>query len=1261
MNEKEEQLKVARKSMLYGFITFAVLMLITQWYATQSVAEQCNYNALLGARFVIGDWKIYFPFSYYMWCNDETIAGLIPSILAPYKMLYYLCVAGGFGVFYVAKSSMKVATEHGSASFATQKDIIDSGLGDTVEVENPADILRNQMWDDVHNIEESFFTINALPENTKKERIVKQKRWKNYWEYIKKNRPKDTKEQRIWDWEHNLEDYDEYAKSLPEGSDERDSIETRILKLYAERDALETAEERENWDKYHNIRKRQEAANDYKDRNLKKQVWDEVIHYILKNRPKGSEEQQKWDNQHNINRIIKKLREDIEDIENYISDNRPKPETEEEIRRFAISKHPRPTEKQVEWDKFHNLRETVARIKSNKELKDAERKSMLESINAYIKSNQPEKDTEEYFLWWRHHNLNLNKKNYMDKLKKWEAFISKGCPKPKKIKQPKNSGVVVGINPFTHKLMLHDGVEHILLMAPTRSGKGVCTIVPTGLIWAHSIFFFDPKGELWGLTSGYRKHVLRQKVLKFQPLCKDGSAARWNPLAEVNYRSFEELSDVQSITGVMVRPDGESKGDDFWPNSAQALLNGVIMHLLYKHDQEGLPLPCPTDIMSFLSTPDKSTDELFTGMKTYPHISVEEFLEEPIKDENGNIQYDKNGVMIRRKNPLKEIYGEYIKNFKEFSDALGITVRSIDEIRTVLQYKIDQGETICWTPEIAGLPSGQPFYQLLTHPKVAECAANILNGAEQTRASIMQTAQTSLAIYQDPVVQTNTAVSDFAIRDLLDPKQEVSLYLVMEVKDIAAVKPIARLFIQMICSKLIQDMKFGSAAKGLKKQRLLLMLDEFPQLGNMKCIELALAICAGYGIKMCIVCQDVNQLNKEYTKDNSIGSNCHLHIYFTPNIDSGGATAESISKQLGKKTIKTVSHSDGGGGFFKGSDSTSSTGRELMTPDEVSHMSSEKELVFVAGHKPIFGDKLRFYQHDWLLNRTKIDNPPTSDSVTRIVDYKTMFKIREAEVASKEKERLVVLADKAEKEGVTLKQYLLRDEEERLKREKEIIRKLTGQTDDSEEQQNGEEFEDNSRNAESRENVEGTESTKTVDDEMAGRHTSIPETTSLEERKRLDRERIMLRRQHIAERRRSAINNTRSEDSAGGTGVNVGSMTGTSSPIDNEAIEMGVELLDKTERRPARFNMGAGISLNQSMEDSSDKEEENHALSEEADAHEEYKAPQNVEEPTEPDEDDDVEVQEPNSNEPASDKSEISESDFVNFFNKGNEKEDNPN
>lgn len=637
--------------------------------------------------------------------------------------------------------------------------------------------------------------------------------------------------------------------------------------------------------------------------------------------------------------------------------------------------------------------------------------------------------------------------------KKVPAISLFGHTLMKKKKIVKDSGVVVGINPYTHHLMLHDGVEHILLMAPTRSGKGVCTIVPTGLIWKHSIFFFDPKGELWSLTSGYRKNFLHQKVLKFQPLCTDGSGARWNPLAEINYRTTEELIDTQSIVSVMVRPDGEQKGgDSFWPDSAAALLNGVILHLLYKHDKEGLPLPCPTDIMSFLSSPGKSTEELFTGMRDYPHITVEEFLELPKKDENGKPLKDENGIEIHYKNPFKEIYGEYIKDFSPFVREFGCPVKSIDEIRVMILHKMDLKEKIEWgTVDENGMPNRKPYHFLLTHPKVAETASNMLNGAEQTRASIMQTAQTSLAIYQDPVVQSNMAVSDFAIRDLLDPQQEVSLYLVMEVKDIQTVKPIARLFIQLLCSKLIRDMKFETDPKKPKpkKQRLLLMLDEFPQLGNMKCIELALAICAGYGIKMCIVCQDVNQLNKEYTKDNSIGSNCHLHIYFTPNIDSGGATAEAISKTLGEKTIDSVSHSDGGGGFAKGSNSISQTGRKLMTPDEVSHMSSEKELVFVAGHKAIYGDKLRYYLVPWLLKRTQVPRPAISDHVTRVTTYDELFHVHAADAAAKEDDRKTVLAAKAKELGYTYRDYMQLLEKERKEREAKIYKAITGKEPDS--------------------------------------------------------------------------------------------------------------------------------------------------------------------------------------------------------------------
>ena len=662
----------------------------------------------------------------------------------------------------------------------------------------------------------------------------------------------------------------------------------------------------------------------------------------------------------------------------------------------------------------------------------------------------------------------------------------------------KKSGIVVGVNPYTHKLMLHNGPEHMLLVAPTRSGKGVNTIIPTGLIWQDSIFFFDPKGELWANTAGYRKKYLHQTVMKFQPLCTDGSGASWNPLAEVNYRTAEEWPDITTLVNVMVKPDGEKKGggDPFWENSAASLLNGVIVHLLYQHDKEGLPLPCPSDIMSFLSSPDPEV--AFSVMQKYPHISEKEFLEEEIKDKDGNPILDNFGQPKHYKNPFKEIYGEYIKDFTPFSKALGIEVKSVEAIRLAIIEKRKMGVEIDFQeneldPDEKEMSNDaeKPWFRLLTHPKVAECASNFLTGAEQTRASILQTAQADLGIYQNPVVQKNTQVSDFAIRDLLDPSRDVALYLVMEVKDIAMVRPLARLFINTLLNKLIRDMKFDNAEKKPEKapqkpqeapapkvslekeqpktphvnlekapavppppkpkpkyhrkpkdkQRLLLMLDEFPQLGNMESIELALAICAGYGIKICIVVQSLGQLNKIYTKENAIPSNCHVQVYFTPTLEDGGGTAKTLSETLGKKTIDTVSHSDGGG-LGKGSNSTSSTGRELMTPDEISHMSSEKELVFVAGHKPIFGDKLRYYLNKMLLRRKKCGCPPISDKATQVWDYKQLFAVHEADKEEERKKEETVLRAKLARDHKTIEQYFAEKKQKEEEYEEEIAKKL---------------------------------------------------------------------------------------------------------------------------------------------------------------------------------------------------------------------------
>lgn len=51
----------------------------------------------------------------------------------------------------------------------------------------------------------------------------------------------------------------------------------------------------------------------------------------------------------------------------------------------------------------------------------------------------------------------------------------------------------------------HDGPEHVIAIAPTRSGKGVGLVLPTMLTWQHSMLISDIKGELWNYDKWVEK------------------------------------------------------------------------------------------------------------------------------------------------------------------------------------------------------------------------------------------------------------------------------------------------------------------------------------------------------------------------------------------------------------------------------------------------------------------------------------------------------------------------------------------------------------------------------------------------------------------------------------------------------------------------------------------------------------------------------------------------------------------------------------
>ena len=171
-----------------------------------------------------------------------------------------------------------------------------------------------------------------------------------------------------------------------------------------------------------------------------------------------------------------------------------------------------------------------------------------------------------------------------------------------------HDGVVLGR--WRDHYLCHDGPEHVLCFAPTRSGKGVGLVVPTLLTWPGSAIVHDIKGENWTLTAGWRTRFGR--VLLFDPT--DAASAAYNPLLEVR-RGEWEVRDVQNIADVLVDPEGALERRNHWEKTSHSLLVGTILHMLYAEADKTL-----AGVANFLSDPRRPIETTLRAMMTTPHL-----------------------------------------------------------------------------------------------------------------------------------------------------------------------------------------------------------------------------------------------------------------------------------------------------------------------------------------------------------------------------------------------------------------------------------------------------------------------------------------------------------------------------------------------------------------------------------------------------------------------------------------------------------------
>jgi type IV secretion system protein VirD4 len=282
-------------------------------------------------------------------------------------------------------------------------------------------------------------------------------------------------------------------------------------------------------------------------------------------------------------------------------------------------------------------------------------------------------------------------------------------------------------------------------------------------------------------------------------------------------------------------------------------------------------------------------------------------------------------------------------------------------------------------PKASNDNEGAPAY--VCHPWIAQAARAYASAHEKGRKSVQMTVRSYLNWIAGSEVEYAISASDFRIGDLMCNKEPVSLYVQVSPGDLKALQPLVRLFFHMTATAFTTHMETDGDGRP-KENALLMALDEFPLLGKVSFFEDVVRLASGYGIKCLFIAQSLNDIARIYGPHNGFLDNAHIYVAFAA-LDP--VTREKVSKLTGNVTETRISsslpHQFSGQG---GSRTFAEVERPLMDASEVGALADDKQLIFIAGHRPYLLPKLRYDKVGWMAKRaamvvpdqrTQVDTP----------------------------------------------------------------------------------------------------------------------------------------------------------------------------------------------------------------------------------------------------------------------------------------------
>ena len=239
---------------------------------------------------------------------------------------------------------------------------------------------------------------------------------------------------------------------------------------------------------------------------------------------------------------------------------------------------------------------------------------------------------------------------------------------------------------------------------------------------------------------------------------------------------------------------------------------------------------------------------------------------------------------------------------------------------------------------------------------VKHTANSLISAEEKLRSSILATAKNQTEFLQSERVTNAMTRSDWKFEQL--KLQPTSIYIVIPPDKLETHNRVLRLMVGIAVAAM-------SRVEQKPQLPVLFLLDEFTQLGRMDKIANGVKVLASYGIRMWFFVQDLPSVRDVYGHDQALSffANCGCKSFFGV---SDFETAQHLSSQIGDMTViaESQGHSNREGGFLNTdvSRNYSTSGRPLLTPEEILNLPPERQIILVSGQKPILAWREKYFE-----------------------------------------------------------------------------------------------------------------------------------------------------------------------------------------------------------------------------------------------------------------------------------------------------------